>query len=77
MAIIMTGTLQDLHFGLRLMRKAPGFSAIVVLLLAAGIGANTVIFSVLDALLLRSLPVSRPEELARSQLDPCPQGRAD
>src|SRR5216683_6946572 len=65
MATTMNGALQDLQFGLRLMRKNPGFSAVVVLLLAAGIGANTVIFSVLDALLLRPLPVSRPHELVR------------
>src|SRR5688572_5834980 len=55
--------LQDVSFGLRLLRRAPLFTAAVVLSLALGIGANTAIFSLLNAVALRPLPVENPEGL--------------
>ena len=54
---------QDLRYGCRTLRKSPAFAATAVLSLALGIGASTAIFSLIDALLLRWLPVRDPQEL--------------
>src|SRR6266545_3732964 len=61
----MDTLLRDLRFGLRMLRKSPGFSALVVLTFALGIGVNTTIFSVVDAVVLRPLAVAAPDRIVR------------
>ncbi|HEY6402180.1 MAG TPA: ABC transporter permease, partial [Blastocatellia bacterium] len=66
---------QDLRYGARMLSKKPSFTLIAVLTLALGIGANTAIFQLLNAVRLRSLPVRNPEELAEVRIAP-PRGRS-
>jgi hypothetical protein len=61
---------QDISFGLRVLRKSPGFTMVAIVTLALGIGANTAIFTLLDGLALRDLNVPHPEQLVRFGAEP-------
>jgi len=73
----MLNLLQDMSYGLRILLKNPVFTAVAVIVLALGIGANTAIFSVVNGVLLSPLPYAQPEQLAMVWLDNRRQGVRD
>ena len=72
---LLSGLGKDFRYGVRRLLLEPGFSAVAVLSLALGVGANTAIFQLLDAVRLRNLPVAEPEKLYNVRVEPTDEGR--
>lgn len=72
---LVAGLWKDLRYGVRLLRLNPGFAVVAILSLALGIGANTAIFQLIDAVRLRTLPVKDPQQLAEVRIVKAPNGR--
>ena len=70
----LEGILRDLRYALRSLAHAPGFALTVILIMALGIGANTAVFSVMNAVLLKSLPVADPQRVVYLYIDGQPDG---
>src|SRR5580692_9139299 len=68
--LFVESLLADVRYAVRMLRKTPGFTLIAVMILALGIGSNTAVFSLIDALLLRSLAVPEPQGLVRISFGP-------
>src|ERR1700738_4881770 len=71
----MNALLQDLRYGMRTLRKSPGFATVALLTLAIGIGANTALFSFVNGLLWKPLPYGEPERIVRVLEKPPGGGR--
>src|SRR6202020_3527422 len=74
MTNVLTNFINDLRYSIRQLRKSVGFTLVCVLTLALGIGGNTAVFSVMNAVLLKSLPVSDPERLVYLRTSNPPRG---
>jgi len=73
----MKTVISDLRFAVRTLAKSPGFAAVAIVSLALGIGANTAIFQLIDAVRLRTLPVKSPQELAQLHIDDMTHARGN
>src|SRR5262249_32289082 len=69
---LVESIVDDVRYALRRVGKAPAFAVITILIMGLGIGANTAVFSLMDAVMLRSLPVRQPEELVHVRLTDSP-----
>ena len=72
---VLDSAWRDLRYGLRLLRLNPSFAIVAILSLALGVGANSAIFQLLDAVRLRTLPVKDPHELVEVRIGDAPGGR--
>ncbi len=59
----MTGFIQDIRYALRALKRAPGFAAVSIITLALGIAATTIVYSIVDGILLRPLPIDDPDRV--------------